>query len=523
MFNPRTLLFAAALLGASACAAQSIPESPAVNRWQIGLRAGLSLARASVYGTTPAPNVRYASRLQSGFAPAVVVQRQLGQRTFGRATFSTLALPAGLEARVGGPRYSSSSGYGFGRAKAPRLHLEAGYRLPLGQAARTRLLAAVGTGVVVGGPRNQNSLDAGPADSASFYTNFPVRLRYVRSELRRVNAVVPGLSGRLGLEREMRWRDVIGLEVGTYYGLLPLYRTRHELELIDETTAPATRTALQAATNTHGSFVEVGLSYRWQPGKRAAGLTPLPRTRTPWQPLPGRGLYTSVGMHLFAHLARARRTGFNQTRTLVSLVQPGTLARLGYQWPNRWLVEAGVQTGFVPLVYTYDVSIPAPAVVGASGRWGRADVLNNNQRNRPGHRAALLQAGRRWALRPHRVYAAAKAGVQALRYTGRTTASYSRTYYGTNASEYSPLQFAYETPARWRLLACAEAEAEVRISRRTLLGLHTGYALRPVGRAGADRLTISWQRNGQPEPAVEVVSRMAHFTGGLQLRRVLHL
>jgi hypothetical protein len=321
----------------------------------------------------------------------------------------------------------------------------------------------------------------------------------------------------------MRWRDVIGFEASWQVGLLPLYRTTAQFEYTDEL---GTTSLFQASSQTHGSFVEAGISYRWQPHKRALGLPTLPRVKKPWQPLPERGLYAAASLRTIAHFYRQRRVGFEgQGRTNAVMLPLAPAARLGYQWSSGWLAEAGVQSVFVPLATSYTLNAPTPFTRLRTRQSGSTTLLAASDKYTEAYAAWLVQGGRRWMLRPNRLYAAVKGGAQLMRFTGSAYSRETEIRQDFNAPAANPilLQFEYFAPARWRVLASAEAEAEVRISRRTLLGMQVGYAARLVPSSRADRLVISWEQDGVAAVPIESVSRMAYWSGGLQLRRVLHL
>ncbi|GAB2961943.1 hypothetical protein GCM10027048_32780 [Hymenobacter coalescens] len=491
--------------------------------WQIGLRPSLTIAGGEVRDGLGGSAASYRQLAADKFFPALLVQRHWATGYFGRASLSQVSLPAALSIETRRGDTLLSTGLGF-VAGGTLLRLEMGRTRPLGASGRTRLLSAVGLGLLYASAPSQRF--STPADTSlrpPSYARYWGASSQTLERRRRFNGL---LSTRVGLVRELPWRDVVSLELALHYGLAPVYRTRQEVEF----RGPNGPEPLGATTETRGSFVELGVGYHWQAQKKKLISTPYlppekPR-REPWQPLPTRGLYLTGGMRMGAALARQGRSGHRPTSTIADVSFPVFNARLGYQWPAGWLVEAGPQTAYVLLFGHFDPQAAAPASLGPANQssYVLAPQHGTELTGWPLNTAWALMSGRRWTLRPDRWYATAKGGVVVHRYTGPV--AFGDVYSlmsSTPTEDYSEFSFAYSITRRWRVLAQLEGELEARIGRRTLLGLQLAYAARFVGRRAADQAVISWYYNGQAQPPVEVYSRMTSLTAGLQLRRVLHL
>ncbi|WP_133256957.1 hypothetical protein [Hymenobacter edaphi] len=506
------ILFAGLCLATLPARAQQTPG------WQIGLRLGHTTTSWQQRSAAELPGIDYRGPRTGRLVPTLLVQRTFAGGWLARASLNRLPLSAavGFRARRADTTWHYRSGP---VARTTVLRLEGGRSWPLGANGRTRVLGAAGLGLLLA--RSPSQLYSGPADTLSDRPAWGATTQSL-TRLHKVNGL---LSLRLGLTRELRRHNVLSLEVGHQYGLGSVYRTTSEADFA----APGGPLRLGASYDTRASFTEISLGYHWQLRKKELGLAPYESRRAArqaWQPLPAHGLYLSTGLRMGVALARQERGDPAQQSTAANVALPVFSARLGYQWAPGWLAEAGPQTAWVPLFFSIDPTVAAPATRGArnQSRFMVAPQHTTELSGFPANTAWALLGGRRWALRPDRLYLAAKAGAVLHHYTGPESFGDRVTLMSsTPTDDYSEFSLSYRLPRRWRVLMQAEGEIEARISRRTLLGLQLVYAARPVGRRGADQLTVSWYHNGAEQVPVQVYSRMASLTAGLQLRRVLHL
>lgn len=514
----RYILLTGLALAATATRGQQGPG------WQLGLRLSQTTTPWRQRTILAQPDVSYRRPVVAGVQPVLVLQRDFAAGRLVRFSLSRQPLPVYLNAQAPRADTMYNSGGGF-VTRNTLLRLEAGQRLPLGTARRTHLLGAAGLGLLLARTPSQHYEQL--PDSALF----PWAARspwgpgvYSLTRRRRLGAL---LSLRLGLSRELRWRDVLSLEVAYHYGLTPVYSAAQQVEFRGSSGPQL----LGSNVDTRASFLEIGVGYHLPSQKRGLPsyerrVSQKPGTRQPWQRLPARGLYLTTGLRVGAALARQGRSGHDQLSTVANLAPPVLSARLGYQWPSGWLAEAGPQTAWVPFFASFDPDVAPPASRGPAVQYHYllAPQHTTELTGFPANTAWGLLGGRRWPLVPDRLYATAKAGVVLHHYTGpEAFGDVYRLMESTPTRDYSEFSFSHVVPRRWRVLGQVEGEVELRISRRTLLGLQLAYAARPVSRRGADQLLISWYYNGQEQVPVQVYSRMASVTTGLQLRRVLHL
>jgi hypothetical protein len=491
--------------------------------WQVGLRLSQTVAPWQRRGAVEQPGINAQYQPAVDLQPVLVGQRNFRSGAFARVSLSRLPLPSYVDFTTQRGDTSLSYGTGFVTFNT-LLRLEAGHSVRLSADGRTRLLGAAGLGLLLAGTPGYHS--APGTDTMRLSARDRRYWQDGENTLVRQRRVGGLLSLRLGMTYDLRWRDVLSVELAYHQGLAPVYRSSYAVQYRDPTGPQPVGLTL----DTRGSFWEFGLGYHWQAQKKKLGLVAYPEEtragRQPWQPLPARGLYLTGGMRAGVALARQGREEYAPTATVFEAALPVFSARLGYQWPAGWLAEAGPQTAYAPLFAFFDPTAAAPASQGSSNylAYELAPQHGPELTGWPLATAWALMGGRRWALRPDRWYATAKAGAALHHYTGPAAFGYTdQLIASTPTQDYSEFSYSFALPARWRVLAQVEAELETRISRRTLLGLQLAYAARPTGRAGADQTVISWYYNGQAQVPVVAYSRQSSLTVGLQLRRVLHL